>query len=417
MKILLIASGTRGDVQPFVALGDGLAAHGHKVTLAAPKNFSGMIEAAGLAFHPLPMDMQELVERPEIKAAMTSLAGRVMAYRWASDLMNQQLSAVWTIGLDVAPDLILHHFKAGIAPQLARHLGAISIPVMLQPGFMPTSDYPQFLISSRSLGRLGNLASHKLIMAAMRMGSRMMIRRWTKATGTDIGPKMDPLGGYSAHGKANRLHAYSPHLFPRPATWPDTEIQTGYLFTKPENWSPPVALESFLAAGDPVVYAGFGSMPGIDTARTTEALLGALRLTGLRAVAATGWGGIGHVETSDQILPLDFAPHTWLFPRMDAVIHHGGSGTTHEGLRWGRPSIICPVLADQPFFGARVAALGAGPTPIPLKRLTAEKLARALETALSKQTRARAEAIGDEMQSEDGVARAVELVDRIASKL
>lgn len=411
MKVLLLAIGSRGDVQPFVALGRELAARGHRVVLAAPRGFAGMVEAAGLIYRALPVDFQEMMQEPEIKAAMTSFTGKLKAYRWATDIMNAQLSAIWEIGLEEQPEVILNHFKGALAPQLARKLGAVSIPVMLQPGFMPTDEYPQFLIASRSLGRVGNIASHRLIHALTRMGTGMMIRRWQKATGTDIGPKMDPMSGYAPDVPAIRFHAYSPHIVPRPKTWPETEVQTGYLFSEPEEWTPPPELDAFLKNGDRPIYVGFGSMPGMDHARTTKALLGALEQTGLRAVVATGWGGIADMETGDNVQVIDAAPHSWLFRQVSAVVHHGGSGTTHEGLRWGRPSVVCPLFADQPFFGARVAALGAGPEPIRQKRLTADSLARALDTALTDRVAARAQELGEQLQAEDGVARAIEVIE------
>lgn len=413
MKILLLAIGSRGDVQPFVALGRALRQRGHTVALAAPTGFAAMAGNAGLAFHPLPVDFQSLLESPVIQAAMKGFVGKLKAYRWANDIMNDQLTEIWKIGLDVAPDLILNHFKGALAPQLARRLGGISIPVMLQPGFMPTHDYPQFLIASRTLGRTGNIASHRLINALTRIGTKLLVKRWSRATGIDIGPAMDPTQGYHPDGLAPRLHAYSPTLVPRPDEWPPSEIESGYLFTDPEDWSPPSDLSAFLDAGDAPIYAGFGSMPGIDHARVSDAFTGALARTGLRAVVATGWGGLADVA-GDNVHVLKAAPHSWLFPRVAAVVHHGGSGTTHEGLRWGRPSIICPLFGDQPFFGARVHALGAGPAPIRQKHLTVDNLARALDMAMTERNRRRAKEIGARLGAEDGIGKAVDLVESCA---
>jgi len=414
MKILVFAIGTRGDVQPFIAVGTALQARGHAVTLSAPKSFTAMVEASGLTPAPLPVDFQALIEEPEIKAAMQSFSGKLKAYRWASEIMNEQMSEMWRIGCEVEPDLILHHFKGQMAPYIGRRFNSPSIPLMLQPGFMPTREYPQFLIASRNLGGLGNLMSHKLIMALTRMGTKMMTKRWLKVSDADVGPLMDPVAAYDPNGPGKRLHAYSDLLVPRPKAWPDTEILTGYPFTAPEDYAPSDELAAFLEDGERPIYVGFGSMPGIDHDRTTRALLGALESTGRRAVVATGWGGIKDVETNGRIHVLEAVPHSWLFPRVAAVVHHGGSGTTHEGLRWGKPSVICPLFADQPFFGERVAALGAGPRPIHQKRLTAEKLAAAIEQALSPAVMARAAEIGAQMRAEDGVGRIVEVIEGAA---
>ncbi len=414
MKVLLIAIGTRGDVQPFVVLGHALAARGHDVSIAAANSFSKMIDAAGLRHCMLPVDFQELMQEPEIKAAMTTFTGKLKAYRWASEAMNDQLDTTWAIGQDVSPDLILHHPKGALAPYLARKLGAYSVPVMLQPGFVPTGEYPQFLIASRSLGKLGNLASHRLILAVMRFGTSMMVNRWRKASLPDLGSPMDPLKGYSPKGNAPRIHAYSEAIVPRPANWPKTEVQTGYFFAEQEPFTPPESLKSFLEAGPPPVYFGFGSMPDIYGKRIEDAVAFAVEQLGLRAVIATGWGGITEIDVGENVHVLDAVPHAWLFPRVSAVVHHGGSGTTHEGLRWGRASVVCPLFGDQPFFGQRVANLGAGPPPVAQKRMTAEKLTAALKTALSGQVRDCAAAIGIKLRAEDGVARACDLVEHFA---
>ena len=410
MRILLIAIGTRGDVQPFVVIGARLQAAGHEVHIAAARGFSPMIAESGLTHHPLPLDFQELLQEPEMKSVLTSLSGKIKAYRWAGDIMNDQLTAMWQCGLDVAPDLILYHFKGAMAPYLGRHLGIPAWPVMLQPGFTATSYYPQFLVASRSLGGIGNLLSHKVIGALMGFGTKLMIKRWIKKSGTDIGSYLNIQAGYAPDGPALRLHAYSPLITPLAPDMPETERQVGYAFLEPDGFTPPSALQSFLSEGAKPIYVGFGSMPGINHQRVNHALLGALERTGVRAVIATGWGGFSDLSPGPNIHVLDSVPHIWLFPRVAAVVHHGGSGTTHEGLRWGRPSVICPLFADQPFFGHRVADLGVGPPPIPQKRLTADKLASALELALSEKIVANARTIGNAMKGEDGAGEIVKLI-------
>lgn len=400
-------------MQPFVVIGQALAKRGHVISIAASSGFAEMIAAAGLTHHVLPVDFQQLLQEPEVRDALNSFKGKLKAFRWTKDLMNKQFDALWQIGCETKPDVILHHFKSGIAAQIARKVGAISAPIMLQPGFAATQEYPQFLIASRSLGRLGNLMSHRLIQWVTRAGTNMMVKRWQKATGTDIGPPMDPLAGYNPHGDAFRIHAYSSAIIARPSDWPNTEIQTGYFFADPEPFKPAPELEAFLAAGPPPIYIGFGSMPGMDEDKLTRAVTKAIANSGHRAIIATGWGALRQLDASDNVHIIDAVPHTWLFPRVSAVVHHGGSGTTHEGLRWGRPTIICPLFADQPFFGHCVYELGAGPKPIPQKKLTGENLQNAIEIALSQPTAENAAAIGQELQKQDGVKNLCDIVDRL----
>lgn len=290
MRIFLITIGSRDDVQPFAAIGAQLKFSGHDVHMAADTGFSQMIAAEGLTHHPLPLDFQGIIQDPEMQAALTSFSGKLKAYRLASEIMNKQFSAMWQVGLDIEPDVILYHFKGAIGPYLGRRLKVPAWPVMLQPGFVP------------------------------------------------LAPDMS-----------------------------QTDKQVGYAFSVPGPFTPPQKLKKFLSEGERPVFVGFGSMPEINHERINTALVGALEKTGLRAVVATGWGGIGELSTNPKVHTLDTAPHAWLFPRVAAVVHHGGFGTTHEGLRWGRPSVICPFFADQPFFVRQVARLGAGSEPIPQK--------------------------------------------------
>ena len=245
----------------------------------------------------------------------------------------------------------------------------------------------------------------------MRFGTGIMIRRWQKHSAIDIGEPMDPMSAYSPGGAVHRVHAYSAAICPRPDEWPASEVQTGYFFAEPEPFDPPEALAAFLNAGPKPIYIGFGSMPGLNHERTNLAVLEALERTGQRAIVSTGWGGIANMAASDKVYSLEAVPHTWLFPRVAAVVHHGGSGTTHEGLRWGRPTVVCPVFADQPFFGRRVTELGVGPAPIPHNKISGARLASALECALDNGVGARAEELGQEIRKEQGISRAVDLIE------
>jgi sterol 3beta-glucosyltransferase len=199
---------------------------------------------------------------------------------------------------------------------------------------------------------------------------------------------------------------------PRPADWDGSSIVTGYWFLDvPDSWQPDPALVEFINKGSPPVYIGFGSMSMFSGAGTTDLVVEALKLAGQRAVLA-GAGRIAAEKTRAGVFIVDAVPHEWLFPRMAAVVHHGGAGTTGASLRAGKPTVICPFVGDQPFWGRRVAALGAGPAPIPQGKLTAEKLADAIHSALTEpRLRTRAASLGETIRVEDGVGRAVAVIE------
>jgi sterol 3beta-glucosyltransferase len=211
------------------------------------------------------------------------------------------------------------------------------------------------------------------------------------------------------------LHGYSEFVSPRPGDWPDTAHITGYWFLdQNDGWQPSVALVDFLKAGEAPVYVGFGSMAGRNPQRMANLVVEALQKAKTRGIIATGWGGLDAGNLPETIFKIDNVPHDWLFPQVSAVVHHGGAGTTAAGLRAGRPSIICPFLVDQPYWGERVYALGAGNKPIPQKKLTAEKLAEAIrEVTTSQLIRQNAETVGEKIRQEDGITNAITILESI----
>jgi UDP:flavonoid glycosyltransferase YjiC (YdhE family) len=207
-------------------------------------------------------------------------------------------------------------------------------------------------------------------------------------------------------------------VIPKPADWDGQMHVTGYWFLDPvDDWNPPADLLEFLQAGSPPVFIGFGSMSTRNPEETTHLILQALACTQQRAIMLSGWGGLHKANLPDTVYMLDSIPFSWLFPRVAVVVHHGGAGTTSAGLRAGVPSIIVPFFADQPYWGQRVADLRVGPAPIPRKKLTAERLAQAIQTAVTDQAmRQRAADLGVKIRAEDGIARAVEIVQQIEKR-
>jgi sterol 3beta-glucosyltransferase len=205
-------------------------------------------------------------------------------------------------------------------------------------------------------------------------------------------------------------------VVPTPQDWHPATFATGYWFLDQEShWQPSAALVDFLNAGEPPVYVGFGSMPATDPQAKARLVIEALEKAGQRGILASGWGGLKADALPEHVLMIDQAPHDWLFPRVKAVVHHGGAGTTAAGLRAGKPAVICPYFGDQPFWGQRVYALGVGTEPIPQKKLTADNFASAIRTAVSDaEMQRRAAALGEKIRAENGVARAVSIIEETA---
>ncbi|MNY07897.1 4'-demethylrebeccamycin synthase [compost metagenome] len=209
------------------------------------------------------------------------------------------------------------------------------------------------------------------------------------------------------------LHAFSSHVVPVPKDWPPHARVTGYWFLGTDaGWTPPADLASFLARGPAPLYVGFGSMTAMDAQAKTAIVLDAIRASGQRALLSRGWGALEALDLPEGVMMIDQVPHEWLFPRVSAVVHHGGAGTTAAGLRAGRPTVVCPFFGDQPFWGHRLHVLGAAPQVLPQKQLTARRLAEAIVTATTDPLmRERAAALGALIRSEDGIASAVEILE------
>jgi UDP:flavonoid glycosyltransferase YjiC (YdhE family) len=269
---------------------------------------------------------------------------------------------------------------------------------------------PPLPVPLRSLGPLGyNWLTHWLFLQTRHQLARLlMLPAYQRAL--DLPPRPSWPSMKSSQQGPSFLYGYSRHVVPRPPDWSARNHVTGYWFLdRSADWRPSSHLVDFLASGPAPVYVGFGSMREQDAAELTQIVVEALRRARQRGVLLTGQAGLGAGKLPDEIFAVEAIPHDWLFPRMAAVVHHGGAGTTAAGLRAGLPSVIVPFKYDQPFWGRRVWELGVGPRPIPRRHLSVERLADAITAAVSdKEMRRRAQALGERIRQEDGVANAVE---------
>lgn len=408
MRVSILTYGSRGDVQPFLALGAGLRAAGHAVRLAAPERFGDLATAQGLDFAGLPGDVealsQALVDRAGSRVLNTVAVLREFVLPIAAEVMARVRAAC------ADADLVLHTFLTTLAGSTAAEArGVPSVSAQLFPFFAPYTDFPNVGIG-RSLGARLNRLSHVLAEQIFWQSSRLSYSHLRRKR-PEIGP---PRLRWPAPGRRiPLLLAYSPLLVPHPAGAPLART-TGYWFLDEPAWEPPPELAAFLADGPPPLYVGFGSMRSASTARIAAEVLDGLRRSGRRAVLLRGWANLGAAELPPTILAIDGAPHSWLFPRMAAIVHHGGAGTTAAALRAGVPQVVLPFTADQPFWAARVQRAGVAPPPIPAGRVTAEALAAAIAATDAPELRRHAAELGARIRAEDGVGAAIEAIEEIA---
>ncbi len=417
MQLTILAAGSRGDIQPYLALGVGLQARGHRVRFAAFRNFASFVTAYGLDFAPVDADFQSIMGGEDGQGMVA--AGRnffqlaLSIRRVVGPILMQIGDDFWRACGDAEAIIAGLNGVPFFGYEFAEKLRVRCINASVLP-LSSTSAWPNPMWPWRlKLGGAYNLLTHRLTALVGWQLFGRAINTWRHTT-LNLSPisRRDAQAGI-AH--LPMLYGISPIVLPKPSDWPNHFHLTGYWFLpRPIDWTPPVDLVRFLEAGDPPICFSFGSMVDRDSTAITQIVTETLRRTGQRGVLVTAWGSLRSIVSSDRVLVIDTVPFDWLLPQCAAVVHHGGAGATSAGLRAGVPTIIVAFFADQPFWGRRVFELGAGPQPIMRQRLTVDRLSDAITRVMSNRSmQQQAAAIGQRLRSEDGIARAVEIIQRI----
>ncbi|KAG5962056.1 hypothetical protein E4U56_003552 [Claviceps arundinis] len=363
LNVVIQIVGSRGDVQPFLALGKVLKeTYGHRIRIATHATFKSFVEENGLEFFNIGGDPAELmafmVKNPGLMPGINALkSGEITRRRRGIENM---LLGCWRSCFEAGD---------GMGPPPKQH--RVNAPL----------DFSQIL--------QGHEGAQPFVADAI-------IANPPSFAHIHIAEKM----GIPLH-----MMFTSPALIPKPNDWPVHIDISGFCFLDlASSYIPDPDLAEFLEAGPPPVYIGFGSIVVDDPNSMTQMIFEAIRLAGIRALVSKGWGGLGAEDggNPENIFMLGNVPHDWLFERVSAVVHHGGAGTTATGIKAGKPTLIVPFFGDQPFWGAMIAKANAGPEPILYKDLTAEKLAEAIKICLEPNTLARAAELGTKIREEAG---------------
>lgn len=415
MRIVILTQGSRGDFQPYVALGKALKQAGHEIVIPAQDVYEHLITEAGLIFRKANVvSPQDLIKMPEIQAVMrrgNQFQAVLTLLRIAGPMMETLFDEFWENSQN-ADAIIAGTFPWG-AFDSAEKLGIPHIWATQHP-FQPTRAFPAtFLPTFRvKYNTRQNLLSYHILRQVFWQMFRRPLNRWRKKRlGLAPLPFLNPYKLINAR-QTPVVYAISSCALPTPTDWPAWHQMTGYWFLdESSDWQPPADLVRFLEAGPAPVYIGFGSMEDQHPERMTSIAVEALRLSGQRGVLLSGWGEFGAANLPDTIYRAESLPHSWLFPRMAAVVHHGGAGTTAAGFRAGIPNIITPLAGDQPFWANRVEELGVGIKSGSFFKITAEKLAAAISCAVSdKAMQERAQRLGEAVRNEHGLSRAVDII-------
>ncbi|CAM3945465.1 glycosyltransferase [Bordetella muralis] len=400
MKIVVLTYGTDGDTRPLIALSHALIQAGHEVSLLGEARSLGLAQRLAVPAVPLAGDIRTLFTRWSQSGARGTAKALV-------GLTNANAAAWMAQTFEAAQgcDAIVVSGLAGfvglsVAERLAvPALGAGMIPLT------PSSEFPSPFLPSAWVPNRLNRASLVLTNQLLWLGLRKALNR-ARADVLGLPPRAKL---WTEHPM---LYGISPTLLPQPEDWPDNAAMCGqWVPSLSTDFVPPAELTQFLAAGPAPIYVGFGSMTGIDLPRMLEAVIKALN--GRRAVVWPGWSDIGSMPLPNNVLRIDAMPHDWLFPKMAAVIHHGGSGTSHSAARAGKPSIVIPFAGDQSFWSDRLYRLAVAAPAVSPGRLDTLVLRDAISFVEQPAVIERAEAVGRAMAGEDGLAVGVRMIERL----
>ena len=443
MNIVIQIVGSRGDVQPFIALGQVLKnKYGHRVRVATHPTFREFVTENGLEFFSIGGDPAELmafmVKNPGLMPGFDAMRNGDIGKRRKG--ISEMITGCWRscieagdgTGLEASDNLVDgRSFDSGVSVgadpmckpfvadaiianppsfahmHLAEKLG-IPLHLMFTMPWSPTQAFPHPLANIQSSNcdpSMTNFITYALIDMMTWQGLGDVINRFRQKS-----LNLEPVSIMWAPGMASRLripytYCWSPALIPKPGDWGNhIDISGFYFLNLATNYTPPDDLAAFLAAGPPPIYVGFGSIVVDDPNAMTQMIFQAVKKTGQRALVSKGWGGIGADELGipEGVYMLENCPHDWLFKQVSCVVHHGGAGTSAAGISSGRPTVVVPFFGDQPFWGAMIARAGAGPTPIPYKDLTADKLAAAIQEALKPESLERAAELSEKIRQENG---------------
>ncbi len=400
MRIFITACGTRGDVQPALALGLALNQNGHEVDFAGTPEDADWIRSYNLNFHPVGDSIQAFMQKhPDLQNPVNAL--RLLHFlRQHADRLFRELPPIMN-----GSDLAVAYFVNHAAHTVAEYLKLPSYALATFPQMIPSPHYPPVVFKNHNLPQWLNRSAWWITKKMNNLAFLGSINRHRRQWGLlEVNCHWDHALG------ARTILATDALLSPMPGDIRQSFWQVGHLpLSHIEALDPDI--EAFLNTGPPAVYVGFGSMSGNEK-KTFATIMEAVKTLGLKLILAKGWSDRVGIEAPSDVLIVDSAPHTKLFPRLATVVHHGGSGTTATAARAGVPQIIVPHLMDQYYWGRQIQKLGLGPAPIPRHRLTARKLTQAIKECLEHTSYCEmARRTARELNSIDTLDRTVKLLE------
>lgn len=410
MRVVAVTYGTEGDTRPIAALCHALREAGHEALLLGDRSALGSAHALGVPAQALAGDIKGALHSTEGLSRLVRRGSRFTdTARALAELANAN-TETWMRDIAAAGKgcdaIILSGLAAFAGLSVAEYLGVTAIGAGLIP-ITPTREFSSPFLRPGLLPRWLNHWSHNFVNTTLWRAFRTATNA-ARARVCGLPPRKAVWTDHSI------LYGVSPSLLPRPADWPSFAHLCGQWLPPEGAWSAPPALEAFLEAGEGPIYVGFGSMAGFDHQGLLAEVVSAV--AGRRALFYPGWSGVEASALPSNFFVVGDTPHSWLFPRVSVVMHHGGSGTTHSAASAGVPSVVVPFAADQFFWADRLRRLGVAARAVSAGRVRAAALARGIAFAQSAEARFRATALGVRMARENGLEKAVSVIEALTSR-
>ncbi len=403
MNITILTLGSRGDVQPYVVLGEELVKRGHSVTICTGGSFRKFIEERGIKFEQAHTDFMELVKREEGRAIMNGK--RVSPFKmikFVKEVINPSFRKSFDdfLAASRGADLIIYHPKASVAEDIGHYMRVPVVSMSPVPMVYPVKEFPNLALApDKDFGHLINRLSYSVI----KFSESSFIKEINDFRQKKLHMKSRKSGAYTS---GHILYPISRYLFEDVTSWEEYVKLSGFLYLKVKEEELDDRVSAFLKDGDKPWIITFSSMPAENMSEIFSKLL---KERGERAIFISGNSDMK--LTGQNILTIKSLPHRLVFREARGIIHHGGVGTTAEALLSGIPQHIIPFNVDQPFWARRLKEMGLMGDYFRAKNITKNALNNALESMLTDERFAKAQEIMKKIKEEDGAKAAADYIE------
>ncbi len=413
MKITILTLGTRGDVQPFVALGQKALEKGHQVVICTGQSFKPFIEKIGIEFQEAASDLMAMLSTNEGQIVFKhALRHPFLTKRYLHNVVNPAFRTTLEQFYQAAQgaDVILYHPKAFGAPDIAEVLDIPCISIPPVPITFPIVEFPNLAISpTKNFGKQFNKWTYS-VMAKAEQASINEVNDFREKT-LHLPKRKTGSYTFSLNGKKIPIiYPISKALFPEVKSWEGHVLTPGFFYLDSPNDQLDSRLRAFLSAGPPPIIISFSSMPLKSPQQFSRYLLEALHATHQRGIILTGNSGFAFTENND-LLTINAAPHSLLFPHAKGIIHHGGVGTTAAAIKSGKPQLIIPFSVDQPFWANRLYQQGYALKPLKESQVSTRTLIQRFIQFENEVVQSKAQMLKSAIDQENGTATALTFIE------